>query len=208
MAKDKDKREKLKELSILGKRLNVWALGLIAALVLLVWLLFVKKDNHMELGVEQGIDPSPTQIESIKAIGEWEFLSVSNEELVDTIRKGMLSNDELVRIYYGTLRLGINMHDVGPQWLKAHGDTVEVRLPKVGLLDKDFIDEARTQSFYESGSWSARDREALYRKAYRQMVAHCLTPQNLKTAQDNAELQFRRMMVAMGYKNVNITFEK
>ena len=113
-----------------------------------------------------------------------------------------------MRIYYGTLRLGINMHQVKPRWLTVQGDTVTAVLPKVGLLDKDFIDEARTKSFYESGRWQAKDREALYKKAYRQMLNRCLTPANLQTAQENAEAQFRKMMLSMGYKNVQISFEQ
>ena len=80
-------------------------------------------------------------------------------------------------------------------------------LPKVRLLDPDFIDETRTKAFYESGRWSAADREALYNKARRQMMAHALIPQNLQTAADNADVQLRRMMRAMGYKTVIIRFE-
>ena len=110
------------------------------------------------MGADDTIDPTPTQIQSIKAIGEWEFLSVSLEELADTIRKGFLSDDELSRIYYGTLRLGINMHQVEPGWLEADGDSVSLMLPKIGLLDHDFIDEARTKPFFESGSWKPEDR--------------------------------------------------
>ena len=145
---------------------------------------------------------------SIKAIGEWEFLSVSAEELVDTVRKGLFSNDELARIYYGTLRLGIDMHQVTPGWITASGDSVVVELPKVGLLDKAFIDEARTKSFFESGKWSAADREALYKKAYRQMKTHCLTKENLQAAEANGHEQFTRMMQSMGYKNVKVKFAK
>lgn len=182
-------------------------LALTAFIIVFAWLAFVEKHNSMDIGVDNRIGVTPTQIESIKNIGEWEFLSISNEELVDTVRKGLLSNDQLVRIYYGTLRLGINMHQVSPGWLTVSGDTVTARLPKVELLDKDFIDEARTQSFYESGSWKAKDREALYRKAHRQMIQRCLTKENLKTAQDNAESQLRRMLQALGYSNVVIKFE-
>ena len=132
---------------------------------------------------------------------------MSAEELVDTVRKGIFRNDELVRIYYGTLRLGVNMHHVKPGWLQANGDSVTVSLPQVGLLDKDFIDEARTKPFYEVGSWKPADRETLYKKAYRQMLSHCLTKENLQAAKVNGEAQFRSMMRSLGYKNVNIVFE-
>jgi hypothetical protein len=183
------------------------ATAVIVVVLLAVWIYRSLGDARLEMGADDSIGLTPTQIESIKAVGEWEFLSISTEELVDTTRKRLFSDDHLVRIYYGTLRLGINMHQVKPRWLTVQGDTVTAVLPKVGLLDKDFIDEARTKSFYESGRWQAKDREALYKKAYRQMLKRCLTPANLKTAQENAEAQFRKMMLSMGYKNVQISFE-
>ena len=183
-------------------------LALIAFILVFSWLMFCEKDDSIELAVDEQINDTPTQIERIKEIGEWEFLSISNEELVDTVRKGLFSNDHLVRIYYGTLRIGINLHEASPHWLRVNGDTVTAILPKVGLLDKHFIDEARTKSFYESGTWKAKDREALYQKAYLQMTKRCLTPDNLKAAQENAEEQFRKMMQSMGYKTVNISFER
>jgi hypothetical protein len=199
---------RINELKIKGKRLTLATFG-IAAFILVFWYLFFsEKDNHLNFVVDHKIDVTPEQIQSIKAIGEWEFLSVSCEELVDTIRKGIFSDDHLVRIYFGTMRLGINLHQVKPGWMHVDGDSIEVTLPPVGLLDRDFIDEARTKAFYESGKWTAKDREALYQKAYRQMLSHGLTQQNMENARLNAKTQFRRMMQAMGYNYVSIRFEE
>ena len=198
----KQKNRNISEALVQLQRLGIVA-AILAATVLGLWFCHEMKGSHVEMGASETIDITPTQIQSIEAIGEWEFLSVSNEELVDTVRKGLFSNDELVRIYYGTLRLGVNMHQASPRW-----HTVRAMLPKVGLLSKDFIDEARTKSFFESGKWTAKDREAMYRKAYRQMLHRCLTPANIKTAQDNAEAQFTKMLKAMGYKNVIVEFEE
>lgn len=190
-------------------KLKIGIGAVIAVLLLLVflWIRSATKGDHLDFGTDNEIDVTPTQITSIKAIGEWEFLSISAEELVDTLRKGIFSNDELARIYYGTLRLGVNMHQARPGWIKTTGDSVTVTLPKIGLLDKDFIDEARTKSFYESGKWSTSDREAMYRKAHRQMKRHCLTKENLQAAEANGREQFERMMQAMGFAHVNIIFE-
>ena len=188
--------------------LLVKALTLVAIIIFLWWLRIAEKDNHIGLKVEDDINPTPEQIQSIRDIGQWEFLSISNEELVDTVRKGVFSDDQLVSIYYGTLRLGVDLSKTKKNWITAHGDTIEVRLPKVGLLDKEFIDETRTKAFYESGRWTARDREALYRKARRQMMSHALTKENLKTAEANAEHEVRRMMSAMGYNNITVKFDK
>ena len=188
--------------------LLVKALALVAIIVFLWWLLIAEKDNHVKVEVDDGINITPEQIQRIRDIGQWEFLSISNEELVDTVRKGVFSDDQLVRIYYGTPRLGIDLSKTKKNWITAHGDTVVVRLPKVGLLDKEFIDETRTRAFYESGRWTARDREALYRKARRQMMSHALTKENLKAAEANAEYEMRRMMSAMGFNNITVKFEK
>lgn len=185
-------------------RWTVRGLALVGVILVLWWLLFTEKDNHIGLEVDDTIGVTPEQIASIKAIGQWEFLSVSNEELVDTVRKGFFSDDQLVRIYYGTLRLGIDMNRVR---LYVQGDTVTLSAPPVGLLDQNFIDEARTKAFYESGKWQPKDREALYHKARHQMLAHGLTPENLRHAEQNADTQLRQMMKAMGFQNIIIKFE-
>ena len=181
----------------------VRALLLVVVILVLWWLLFAEKDNHIALEVDDGIDVTPQQIESIRAIGQWEFLSITTEELVDTVRKGFISDDHLARIYYGTLRLGIDMSRVQ---LEARGDTVVATLPRVALLDPNFIDEARTKAFFESGNWKPAAREALYRKARRQMLKHSLTRENLATARQNADTQLRQLLKSMGYNNITITW--
>lgn len=189
-------------------KIGVTAIVIVLLIVGFFWLKNLTKNDHIDFGPDEEIGITPTQIQSIKAIGEWEFLSVSAEELVDTTRRRLLMKDELARIYYGTLRLGVDMHQVKPGWIKASGDSITMTLPTISLLDKDFIDEARTKPFYESGSWSATDREALYKKAYRMMTQHCLTKENLRAAEANSQEQFTNMLQSMGYKHVKVTFEK
>jgi hypothetical protein len=189
-------------------KIGTGALVVVLLIMGFFWLKNLTKNDHIDFGPDEDIDITPTQIQSIKAIGEWEFLSVSAEELVDTTRRRLLMKDELARIYYGTLRLGVDMHQVKPGWIKTSGDSITMTLPAIGLLDKDFIDEARTRPFYESGSWTAEDREILFKKAYRMMTQHCLTKENLQAAEANGQEQFRNMLQSMGYKHVEITFEK
>lgn len=179
----------------------------IVALAVLWWLVSGISQSEVTLDVNQEIDLTPEQITSIEAIGEWELLAIANEELVDTTRKGFFKDDHLVRIYYGTVRLGIDMKNVEQGWLHTVGDSIVVTLPQPGLLDKNFIDEARTKSFFESGKWSHQDRDKLYQKAYRQMLAHCLTPENLRSARENGETLFTKMMKNMGYERVSVRWK-
>lgn len=182
--------------------------GAVLGVILLLWLVRGVQKTEVNVEVDDRIDITPEQIESIKAIGEWEFLAIADEELVDTVRRGFFSDDQLARIYYGTVRLGINMHQVRPGWIKSAGDSIEVTLPKIGLIDRDFIDEARTKSFHESGRWKAADREDLYKRAYQKMLSHCVTPENIQVARQNGEEQFRRLMKSMGYEHIAIKWEE
>ena len=188
-------------------KIIIGAVVLVAVVAIFFWVKSALKSNYVEIGSNEQIDTTPTQIQSIRDIGEWEFLSVSAEEMVDTVRKGFFSDDELVRIYYGTLRLGINMQQLSDDAITIQGDSVQATFPKVTLLDNDFIDEAKTKSFYESGKWTPQAHQALYQKAHRQMLHHCLTPENLTTAQSNAESQLTNLFKSLGYKNVVLHFE-
>ena len=180
----------------------------IAIAVIFVFLVLVRTVRSAEVAfVSDGrIDITPEQIESIRAIGEWEFLSVSDEEMVDTVRRGFFSDDRLARIYYGTMRLGIDMRELTSDRITVSGDTVTILMPPIRLLDDNFIDEARTRAFHESGRWSADDREAMYRRAAARMKQKGLTQENIRSAETNADVQLRDMMKAMGFATVVVRF--
>lgn len=153
------------------------------------------------------ISVTPTQIKSVKETGEWEFLTIDVEELADTTATRLIGSDRrLTRIYYGTLRLGIDLRKAADDWVKMDGDTVDVTLPHIVMLDKDFIDEAKTKAFYESGTWDQASREALYQQARRKMLSRCLTTENINIAQLNAVEQMTKLFQAMGYPYVDVHF--
>ena len=187
--------------------LALYGVGIIMAVVLIAWIFSSVKTSSVEISADQKIDITPEQIKSIKDIGEWEFLAISDEEMVDTVRKGFFSDDHLARIYYGTMRLGVNLKQVESGWITVNDDTLDITLPKIGLLDRDFIDEARTKSFFESGKWETKDREALLRRAYQRMLQRGLTPQNLEAARQNGNAQVRQVMQSMGFKFIKVRFD-
>ena len=96
------------------------------------------------------------------------------------------------------------MQKMDSTWITTQGDSVTLWLPRPAILDNDFIDEARTKSFHESGRWTARDRETLYRRAQQRMLRYSLTKKNVETASQNGETQLRRLMQSMGFKHVNV----
>jgi hypothetical protein len=148
---------------------------------------------------------TPAQIRSIERIGQWEFLSIADEELVDTVRHRTLGRDDhLVRIYHGTLRLGIDLSQCRDGWITTRGDTLMASLPPIRLLSNHFIDEARTRSFYESGEWSARAKEQMYWKAARRMRDRSMTRENRRLAEENAREQLTALFQTFGFKAVEI----
>lgn len=170
------------------------SLAIIAVVVCVVWFCNATKDSSLSFTSNDDIDVTPTIVERMRSIGQWEFLSVSDEELIDTVRTGFFSDDELVRIYYGTLSLGIDLRDCSKDWISSKGDTIVVTLPEVKLLDQNFIDEASSRSFFETGKWSNKDRKAMYERARQRMLTRCLTEENLNTARLNAKDQIGKML--------------
>lgn len=153
------------------------------------------------------IDITPAQIRSIERIGQWEFLAIADEEMVDTVRHRTLGRDDrLVRIYKGTLRLGVDLSRCKEGWIQTRGDTLAATLPPIQLLSNHFIDEARTRSFYENGEWNARAKEQMYWRAARQMRNRSLTDANYRLAEDNAREQFTALFRTFGFKTVMIRF--
>lgn len=180
-------------------RLKIMLCGIAVIIAtIIIWWVVNGTDVHTE--GNGSLEMTPTQIEKIRSIGEWEFLAISDEELIDTIRHGFFGNDELTRIYYGTLRLGIDMVDAGDGFITMDKDTVVVTLPSIKLLDDNFIDEARTRSFIEDGKWSEADREAMTVKAKAAMKRRCLTKENLDKAEKNARTQVKSVIRSMGFE--------
>ena len=161
--------------------------------------------NRVSVSTDQRIDITPTQIQQIQDVGQWEFLAINDEELIDTVSRGFFSDSELVRIYYGTIRLGVDLHQTEPHWIRVEDDSVIVaKLPPIGLLDTNFIDEAKSRSFFEKGDWTPADREQLYNRAYKKMIARCMTAENIKIAENNAKQQFIQFLRSMGYKKIRV----
>ncbi len=167
-------------------------------------LIITGTETSMRISKSERINITPIRVQDIRDIGQWEFLSISDEELVDTLQEHWWRNKELIRIYRGTLRIGIDLSKAKAEWIHLKGDTAIVELPDVHLLDDNFIDEANSDPFYEAGSWTQADREALYRKAKKLMYERCYTQENLQTARDNALEQLEQFVHAMGFEHVII----
>lgn len=171
----------------------------------------IERDEGPVLSLEsdKGIGLTPAQVTRIRRIGKWEFLSMQMEEIIDTTHsRFLLSDEQLVRIYRGTIRLGIDTEQLSDDWLTVRGDTALLRLPPVRQLNADFIDEASTQTFYETGSWSNKARERMYREARRRMLERLRRSDAYREAEENGREQMTALMRAFGFRAVEVTWTK
>lgn len=163
---------------------------------------------EVSIGSDNTINVTPERITSIKSIGQWEFMQVDDEVVIDTIRRRhIVADDRLTCIYYGTVRLGIDLDKAAEDWITNRNDTIEVRLPAPSVLDDRFIDEARTDVFYQNGRWGGYARELMYRRAVAEMKAFALSPENIRTVKSAAESRFTDLFMSLGAKDVTISFE-
>ena len=211
MAKQDNKKKSLASRILGAIPVNAWiAFFVVGAIALmLLWMVYGPGESNVVTTERvERVTLTPTQIKSIESIGEWEFLAVSDEEIVDTVSHGFFGDSELIRIYYGTLRMGIDLLQARKGWIRLEGDTVCADLPPVRLLGNEFIDEARTQTFYETGTWTAADRKRLYLKASRIMRQRVVNRDNLNKASQQVEAQMDKLLHAMGFEHVRITVGK
>lgn len=155
------------------------------------------------------IDRTPIEISSIRRIGQWEFLSIKTEEMVDSVKKGIFFDDRLICIYKGNLSLGINMEQFDSSWFHTSGtDSIALTLPPVTLLDQNFINEAQTNVFYETGKWNEKEKEELYQKARKKMLQRAFSPENRNIAEEQARVQMTQLMQSLGFRHVAVSFRK
>ena len=156
--------------------------------------------------VDKPIAQSPEEIIHLRSIGQWEFLSVESEELVERHHTGLMSDRDLICIYRGTLRIGVDLRKLPEDWVEVKGRNAIVHLPQPSLLDENFLDETRTTVFMEQGLFRAEEREAMIAEAKNKMKQRALTTDNLSIARRNAESQFQKLFHAMGYEDVIVEF--
>ena len=157
--------------------------------------------------VEKPIEQSPEEIVRLQAIGQWEFLSVEAEELVERHYSGLMSERDLVCIYRGTLRIGVDMRKLPSDWVEMKERSAILHLPQPSLLDEDFLDESRTTVFFERGIFRPEERDAMRTEAKEKMKKRAMTAENLSIARRNAEAQFQKLFLAMGYEDVVVEFD-
>lgn len=188
-------------------------LGLVAFIVRQIRSIAEGEDTLLDVKHSVAIEQTPEEVRALRDIGQWEFMAINTEELVERHEAHTFGDKHLVKVFRGTLRLGIDMKQAPADWFTEDTITVPagkrgaaLLLPDVTLLDTTFIDEARTTTFYEDGRFDAKAKQALYDEAAKAMKARALTEENITTTRNAAKVQFTHIFQALGYDIVTVNF--
>lgn len=188
-------------------------IGIIAACVLIIVAAFfvVHFTKNVKAGhaTEVTVTPTPVNLDSLRAIGHWQLISVEMNEVVDTIDKGLFSNKRISVGYHGTLRYGIDLSKVREDWVRTEKDTIAIIvLPRAELLDNHFLDERNVKVYDGRDDMNfinkPQVRAALVKKAKERMASR--GEQFIPKAQDKAGEEMQRLFHSHGYKQVNVSF--
>lgn len=163
------------------------------------------------------ISDTANVIDKIKKIGEFTTVCYYEEvavmdKRIDTTGKSIwggynTSDNEIVLIGKGRVRAGFDLKKVNERDIMAHGDTLDVILPKAEVFDiimnpSDFTTE------YEYGTWSHENTKMLKARAKQQLEQDALECGLLKNAENNGRTRLKGLFAVFGFNTINITIKE
>ena len=197
------------------KTLYIYLVAIVAFLSIAAATYFALRHvtRHDEVAIvqEEQVDETPALVDSIRAIGEWQLTYLDIETQIDTVRSRWLGlvHDKVVRRYYGHVSLGIDMQKLSADWYYRHGDSISLTLPKVRILDQNFIDESRTKLVEADDDEFEQDpqtKQDMLDRAHRIMLQRASTHEVLSKAERQATNRLTRRFQNIGYKHVEVYF--
>ena len=189
-------------------------LALLLAIILVLLLAPRRRQRERELEIER----TAAVVEQVRSIGE---LSTDGfyEELVLTDRdesylgelkrasglSRLTGSGDFVIICKGRVRAGFDLTRIQGSDFSISGDTLRLILPPVEILDV-VLNPADYELF--SGHRTHEQTTGILLQAKQRLQQDAVREGILDQAELSAEAQFRRLLSAMGYREVLITFSK
>lgn len=188
------------------------------ALLLAIILVLLLSPRQRQHGRELEIERTAAVVEQVRSIGE---LSTAGfyEELVLTDRdesylgelkrasglSRLTGSGDFVIICKGRVRAGFDLTRIQGSDFSISGDTLRLILPPVEILDV-VLNPADYELF--SGHRTHEQTTGILLQAKQRLQQDAVREGILDQAELSAEAQFRRLLSAMGYREVLITFSK
>ncbi len=153
----------------------------------------------------------PLSVRSLMKTEQLKVLSVHKEILASQRRKskGLFKDKEekIYVIYPATLQFGFDLAKADTNSIVRHGDSVDVVLPPVTILNRDgkAVDEADKRTAIEEGTWSAAEMTLLRERAEAMMLRNCEYDSCYAKAERTARFMMASMMRNMGVEHFSVT---
>lgn len=187
-------------------------------LLLAIVLVLLLEPRRMQRSRELEIERTAAIVEQVRSIGELSSAGFY-EELVLTDRdesyfselmrasglSRLTGSGDFVIICKGRVRAGFDLTKIQESDFTFSGDTLRLILPPVEILDV-VLNPADYEHF--SGHRTHEETTGILLQAKQQLRADALREGILDQAELSAEAHLRRLLSAMGYREVLITFSK
>lgn len=186
--------------------------------LLAIVLVLLLEPRRMQRSRELEIERTAAIVEQVRSIGELSSAGFY-EELVLTDRdesyfselmrasglSRLTGSGDFVIICKGRVRAGFDLTKIQESDFTFSGDTLRLILPPVEILDV-VLNPADYEHF--SGHRTHEETTGILLQAKQQLRADALREGILDQAELSAEAHLRRLLSAMGYREVLITFSK
>ena len=187
-------------------------------LLLAIVLVLLLEPRRMQRSRELEIERTAAIVEQVRSIGELSSAGFY-EELVLTDRdesyfselmrasglSRLTGSGDFVIICKGRVRAGFDLTKIQESDFSFSGDTLRLILPPVEILDV-VLNPADYEHF--SGHRTHEETTAILLQAKQRLRSDAIREGILNQAELSAEAHLRRLLSAMGYRDVFITFSK
>ena len=165
---------------------------LLLIVVVLLTISYFKCEAPVKIENQEIVDVSPTVIKQLQIRKEWCFREIAMEETSEI--KGITGS--LLKRYYGVMRLGVKLDSINENYVQFYKNeqVLTIQLPKIEVLDDNFIDETKTETLVEN-AWTKFNNEELKRcfnQAKRKMIENNFTTKNIELAEDQGKTEIKR----------------
>lgn len=162
--------------------------------------LYFKCEKPIEVDENNKTVIGPTIISQIKGNGDLCLREIHAEEL--GIIKGITG--KLIKRYHGTIRLGVKLENISDNCIKYDSakNKLTCYLPKITMLDSDFIDESKTETLCDDAitRFSNNDLNQCFEQARQKMIDNNFTPENIKIAEDQGIKEIKKIIDNNNFK--------
>ncbi len=157
------------------------------------------------------IDKTANVIEEVRKIGEftsacyYEELAIRDIRVDTTYILGIkrTKTNAIVLVGKGRVRAGFDLSKLAEDGICAHGDTLDVVLPKAEIFDI-IINPSDFSIEYESGDWNNESMKPVKAKAKTQLEENAIKNDLLLKATDSGISRLETLFQSFGFLNVNI----